>query len=309
MGYYGAEAIHGEMARRRIRPLPSVRTINRILQRAGAFDARHRTRRPAPPSGWYLPDVAAGRAELDSFDVVEGLVIKDGPQVEVLNGVSLHGGLVASWPVADAVTARFVTGVLISHWKEFGRPDYAQFDNDPIFQGAQVHPNVVGRVSRMCLSLGVVPVFAPVAEQGFQGMIESYNGNWQAKVWARFRFGSLREVEGQSQRFVTALRRHRAGRIESAPDREAFPKAWRLNLQEALRGRMIYLRRTDESGTVEMLGQRFVVDRLWPHRLVRAEVDLDSQVIRFYRLRRRDPTDQPLLNQIKHHIPNRRFHE
>ena len=79
-------------------------------------------------------------------------------------------------------------------------------------------------------------------------MIESYNGWWQAKVWSRFRFGSLREVEGQSRRFVTALRRHRASRIESAPDREAFPNAWKLNLQEALRGRMIYLRRTDESG-------------------------------------------------------------
>ena len=140
-------------------------------------------------------------------------------------------------------------------------------------------------------------------------MIENYNGNWQAKVWARFRFGSLREVEGQSRRFVTALRGHRASRIESAPDREAFPNARKLNLQEALRGRMIYLRRTDESGTVEMLGQRLVVDRLWPHRLVRAEVDLDRGVIRFYRLRRRDPSDQPMLNQIKHRIPNRRFHE
>jgi hypothetical protein len=58
-----------------------------------------------------------------------------------------------------------------------------------------------------------------------------------------------------------------------------------------------------------MLGQRLVVDRLWPHRLVRAEVDLDRGVIRFYRLRRRDPSDQPMLNQIKHRIPNRRFHE
>ena len=84
-----------------------------------------------------MPDLAQAAAELDSFDLVEGLVIKDGPQVAVLNGVSLHGGLVASWPVADAVTARFVTDALIAHWKDFGRPVYAQFDNDPIFQGAQ----------------------------------------------------------------------------------------------------------------------------------------------------------------------------
>ena len=60
---------------------------------------------PRPPRGWYLPDVASKRRELDSFDIVEGLVIKDGPQVEVLNGVSLHGGLVVSWPMVATVTA------------------------------------------------------------------------------------------------------------------------------------------------------------------------------------------------------------
>jgi hypothetical protein len=31
----------------------------------------HRQRRPAPPQGWYLPDLADGKAELDSFDFVE----------------------------------------------------------------------------------------------------------------------------------------------------------------------------------------------------------------------------------------------
>ena len=38
-----------------------------------------------------------------------------------------------------------------------------------------------------------------------------------------------------------------------------------------------------------MLGRRFEVDATWPHRLVRAEVDLDAGRIRFYALRRREP--------------------
>jgi hypothetical protein len=48
-----------------------------------------------PPLGWYLPAVATREAELDSFDVVEGLVLEGGPQVEVLTGITVHGGLVA----------------------------------------------------------------------------------------------------------------------------------------------------------------------------------------------------------------------
>src|SRR5262249_29216201 len=151
-------------------------------------------RRPPPPIGWYLPEVASKRWELDSFDVVEGLVIKGGPQVEVLNGVSVHGGLAASWPVEASVTAKIV----VEHWRQFGLPGYAQFDNDTIFPGPHAHPDVVGRVSRLCLSLGVVPGFVVPREFGFQATIEGYNGTWQAKVWARFEHTSLLGLQERS---------------------------------------------------------------------------------------------------------------
>src|SRR4051795_4095621 len=105
LGAIGAEAIRNALVERGVAEPPTLRTINRILARRGALDGRKRTRRPPPPKGWYLPEVAKAKAELDSIDIVEGLVIKDGPQVEVLNGVSLHGGLVVSWPVASPVTA------------------------------------------------------------------------------------------------------------------------------------------------------------------------------------------------------------
>ena len=309
LGFHGAEAIHEALKGRRIEPLPSVRTINRILERRGVLDGQKRLRRPAPPPGWHLPEVASKRRELDSFDVVEGLVIKDGPQVEVLNGISLHGGLAASWPVEASVTAKLVVESLIEHWRASGLPGYAQFDNDTIFQGTHAHPDVIGRVSRLCLSLGVVPVFVVPHEFGFQSMVENYNGTWQAKVWARFPHGSLSDLRGHSQRYVTALRRHRADRIESAPRRGAFPKCWHLNLQARPRGRIIYLRRTSATGTVEVMGRSFEVDLHWLNRLVRVEVDLDEDKIRIYRLRRREPKDQPLLKELPHHIRKRGFSE
>jgi putative transposase len=309
LGYQGAEVIHEALKARQVEPLPSVRTINRILERRGALDGRRRLRHPPPPSGWHLPEVASKRQELDSFDVVEGLVIKGGPQVEVLNGISLHGGLAVSWPVPASVTAKLVVESLIEHWQACGLPGYAQFDNDPIFQGPHAHPDVVGRVSRLCLSLGVVPVFVVPHEFGFQSMIENYNGTWQGMVWARFEHRSLSDLQGHSQRYVTALRRHRASRIESAPQRHAFPAGWRLNLQARPQGRIIYLRRTSAVGTVAVLGQSFEVDPHWPNRLVRVEVDLDQATIRIYRLRRREPQDQPLLRELHHHIKNKKFFE
>ena len=309
LGFFGAEAILEALRARGVEPLPAERTIYRILRRRGVLDGRHRVRRPPPPPGWYLPEVARRGRELDSFDIVEGLVIKGGPQVEVLNGVSLHGGLVASWPRGESVTAKFVVECLVEHWRQFGLPGYAQFDNDTVFQGPHVHPDVIGRVSRLCLGLGVVPVFVPPREPGFQAAIENYNGSWQAKVWGRFEHADLDGLADRSGRHVAALRRHRADRIEAAPPRRAFPKRWRLNLQARLEGRMVYLRRTDAEGRAEVLGRAFEVDRHWAHRLVRAEVDLDAGAIRFYRLRRREPGDQPLLKEVVHRIPSKRFHE
>jgi transposase len=309
LGSHGAEAIQQALRARGLEAVPSIRTIGRILERRGALDSRKRVRRPPPPRGWYLPEVASRAVELDSFDVVEGLVIKDGPQVEVLNGVSLHGGLVASWPMAASVTAKAVTEALVEHWRVCGLPGYAQFDNDTIFQGTHARPDVVGRVMRLCLSLGVVPVFVPPREPGFQAMIEGYNGQWQAKVWARFTHGSLADLQEHSRLYVRAVRRRRADRIESAPERCPFPKAWRLNLQAHPHGRVVYLRRTNVSGAVDLLGRSFPVDIHWIHRLVRVEFDLATGRLRFFALRRREPVVQPMLSESCHHIPMRRFKE
>ncbi|MBV8612138.1 MAG: hypothetical protein JO034_32440 [Singulisphaera sp.] len=309
LGFFGAEAILNSLRARGVDPLPAERTIYRILRRRGALDGRHRVRRPPPPPGWYLPEVARRGEELDSIDIVEGLVLKGGPQVEVLNGVSLHGGLVASWPRGESVTSTFVVKCLVEHWRQFGLPGYSQFDNDTVFQGPHVHPDVIGRVSRLCLGLGVAPVFVPPREPGFQAAIEEYNGSWQARVWARFEHADLDGLIDRSSRHVAALRRHRADRIESAPPRRAFPKRWCLDLQAPLRGRIMYLRRTDAAGRAEVLGRSFEVDVRWVHRLVRAEVDLKAGTIRFYRLRRREPGDQPLIREVSHRIEYKPFCE
>ena len=309
LGAYGAQAIRQTLREQGLADVPSVRTIHRILQRRGALDSRTRVRRPPPPRGWYLPAVAGGEAELDSFDIVEGLVLKDGPQVEVFNGVSLHGGLPVSWPVVAPVTAKMTVTSLLAHWRQVGLPACAQFDNDMILQGTHRYPDALGRVIRVCLSLGVTPVFVPPREMGFQAAIESYNGWWQARVWLRFHHASVADLCDRSGRHVTALRRHRLARIEAAPERRSFPAGWQLDLQATPQGRLIYLRRADGQGGVEVLGQRWQVSENWPHRLVRVEVDLSGERLRFYTLRRREPKSQPLVLEVPYQLPPRRFQE
>jgi hypothetical protein len=308
LGEYGADAIYRELLVRGVRKPPSIRTIGRILDRRGALDPRRRLRFRAPPAGWYLPDVVSGGSELDACDVIEGLSLEGGPHLDVLTAISMHGALADAWP-SLGVSAKSVVACVMQRWRTAGLPRYAQFDNDVRFQGPRQHRDAIGRVSRTCMALGVTPVFAPPREPGFQAHIESFNGQWQAKVWNRFHFESLEALLEQSGRYVSAHRRRHAARSEGAPKRRHFPAGFELDLQVHPRGTLIFLRRTDDQGQVELMGRTFQVDRHWCHRLVRSEVDLRRGCIRFFSLRRRDHTLQPLLHEIAYELPRRSFQD
>jgi len=162
-------------------------------------------------------------------------------------------------------------------------------------------------VIRLCLQLGVTPVFAPPRETGFQAAIESYNGRWQAKVWNRFEHVDRQTLIERSDRYVAACHKNAARYIEAAPDRRPFPQDWQLDLEQPLAGRVIYLRRTNEQGQVRLLGRTYPVSSHWCHRLTRCEVDLSAGRIDIYRLRRREPSVQPLLQTIEYQPPDKPF--
>jgi hypothetical protein len=306
LGEFGAAAIHRALVERGLKKIPSLRTIGRVLLRRGALDGRRRVRRPPPPKGWYLPPVVARQAELDSFDFIVDLRLRGGAPVNILTGISLHAGLSAAW-VRPSWTAKITAEMLIEHWKEHGLPNYAQFDNDTIFCGARQFRDSFGRVIRLCLQLGIIPVFAPPHESGFQALIENFNGRWQVRVWLRFFHEDHQAIQDCSDRFTRAMHQRAAPRIEAAPPRRLFPMMWKPDYQRPLEGTVIYLRRTNDRGEVEVQRRTYLIDPLWNHRLVRAEVDLSNHKIHFYRLRRKEPDDQPLIRTVAYVPPTKRF--
>lgn len=305
LGEYGAEAIASALATVKQPVVISRATIYRVLERRGALDAVRRQRRPAPPKGWYLPRLARGKAELDSFDFIEDLKIVDGPLVCLLTGISLHGALADAWVMRQRRTTSTIEA-LLGRWRADGLPDYAQFDNDNVFQGAHHHPDAVGRVTRLCLALGVIPVFAPPREPGLQNAIEGFNGLWQSKVWQRHHCPTVAALRRVSATYIKAHRAKTAHRRDLGLARRLVPKDFTWDPTVPLRGSMIFIRRSDEHGAVNLLARGYPVDPNWPHRLVRCEVDFTHRRIRFYALRRRDPSDQPLLHEVIYSHPSTR---
>ena len=302
LGEYGAAAIQRALQADGVAQPPTIRTIGRILARHGCVDGRQRQRRPSPAPGWHLPEVAAREAEVDLFDVLEDLKLAGGPLVDVLTGTSLHGSLCAAWPLRTASTERILP-CLMAHWQAVGRPAYAQFDNDTRFQGPHQHPDVFGRVVRLCLQLDVTPVFVPPREFGLQNAIEHFNGLYTAKVWRRFFFRSIAALARHTARYLEVRRQRLASRIEHAPRRKPWPARWRFQPRILPARRVIFIRRTNAHGQIVLLGHSWIVDPLWCHRLVRAELDLGQEQITCFALRRRAPSDQPLLRVLPYRYP------
>jgi hypothetical protein len=234
------------------------------------------------------------------------LKIAQGPLVSVLTATSLHGALPDSW-IMERMGAQPTLQALRERWWREGLPTYAQFDNATIFQGAHQVADTVGRISRLCLALQVIPVFAPPREPGFQNAIEGFNALWQSKVWQRHHCPDVESLVAVSERYIAAYRAKTTLRRESAPSRRPFPRRFELNLDAPLKGTMIFVRRSDDNGNVHLLGRPFLVGDHWRHRLVRCEVNFIHRQIRFYALRRRDPDCQPLLTNLPYHRSHKPF--
>jgi hypothetical protein len=56
-------------------------------------------------------------------------------------------------------------------------------------------------------------------------------------------------------------------------------------------------------------GQTWPLGQLWPNRLVRCEVDLDKDKIRFFTLRWKEPTSYPQILEVDYRLPNRDFQD
>jgi hypothetical protein len=291
LGEYGAAAIRHRLLADGCEHVPCERTIHRILER-NALVTVGRQRRPPPPVGWYLPTVASGQHELDSFDFVEGYALAGGRHFDVLNGISLWGNLSVSNVLPRGATWSTTLEAISSHWLRRGAPHVGQFDNDSIFQGSHGHFGNLGRIVHACLCLGVIPVFAPPREIGFQAKIEAFNRRWQDVVWRRRRFRSYAQLQQATDRFVDAHHAKHCATIERVERRPVPP------LHEAripVVHTVTLLRRSDAHARVELLHQRFQLPSWWQHRLVRCEISLLEQSLRCFALRRKTPDEQPLL--------------
>jgi len=174
--FSGAQAIHWEMEELGVYPLPSIRTINRILsrhslthRRTGKYEAKG-TAYPA------LPSVKVNQTHQADF---VGPCYLKGPvrfySLNVIDTATVRCGL----SPAPSKVSQFMIDGFWAIWKRMGMPNNLQVDNAMSFFGSRRHPRGMGPLIRLCLHHGIEPWFIPMAEPWRNGMIENFNDRYQ----------------------------------------------------------------------------------------------------------------------------------
>lgn len=174
--FCGAQAITWEMEDLGVSPLPSLRTINRILHRE---DLTHRRTGRYEPKGKKYPQLCAGNAnEAHQTDYVGPCYLRGPVRFYSLNSVDVATGRCAVTPVLSKAGQETVDAIW-SHWCRLGIPEHQQVDNEAVFYGSRRYPRGMGILIRLCLANGVEPWFIPPAEPWRNGVVEKFNDHYR----------------------------------------------------------------------------------------------------------------------------------
>jgi transposase InsO family protein len=266
----GAPVILAELKALGTRPLPSERTIERVLERNGLTAPRVRLA-PLLPRQEYPGPQARASNQLHQVDLVGPIYLQgSGHRYYIWVGKDAFDGAVCL-RLAYSRRMSEVLWFLGECWKDLGLPEQAQFDNARELAGWGPAARTLSRVIRLCLRFGVGPVFIPAGEPQFNGSVENFNGWFQEPLLQR-RFrrpGDLRRELARLQAAVNTQHahprlggqtpaQHRRGlRLRKLPARFVAPTE-RLPLAE---GRITFIRRVSVSGTVTVLSQKYRVGK------------------------------------------------
>jgi transposase InsO family protein len=288
--FCGAQAIRWHLEDWNVRPMPSESTIARILRRN---DLTHKRTGRYRPKGVPYPAPAAEKPnDVHQADFVgpRAMSPKSGsPKFYSLNCVDLVTGRCAIQPVTRGKSG--MNDAFWAIWRRLGLPRYLQVDNEMTFYGSPAAPHTVGPLIRLCLPLGVEPVFAPAREPWRNGVVEKFQDYWNKRLWLTGDFGTVKELRVASLKLEERHNRHwRYSKLGGKtplktlaamnaelrfPPLPRRPKDFGSVRPEAGRYHLIRFIRGD--GKLDVFSEKFIVDPDLCYEYVWATVDVAKE--------------------------------
>ena len=201
LSYIGAQAVQARLRKKKVKPLPSISSIERVLRRAGMT----RPHKPVQTSAITYPHLHPTAAQqLIQVDIVTHY-LPGGSCVACFNAIDV----VSRYPIGQQFLSRRsqdAAHFLIQVWQELGISTFTQVDNEGCFSGGFTHPGVLGKVLRLALFVGTELVFSPFYHPESNGSVERFHQDYNQNVWNKFELRDLQAVRHHSPGFFEAYR-------------------------------------------------------------------------------------------------------
>lgn len=282
LSYIGAHAIRGCLRKQRIKPLPSITSIERELRAAGMTKPRNSQQ----SDKIEYPHVQAREPhQLVQVDIVPRY-LPGGPCVACFNAIDV----VSRWPTGrQYLSKRSMDAInfLLEVWRDLGIPTYTQVDNESCFSGGFTHPGVLGKVLRLALLVGTELVFSPIRHPESNGYVERFHQDYTKNVWDKIDLPDLNAVHRHSPRFFDAYRQslhhsalggyapqemHKLGRTRKLPVNFTPPTKLPLTV-----GKVHFIRRVSQDRQIMVLNLKWNLPSTQPDQGVWATLQFTPQ--------------------------------
>jgi transposase InsO family protein len=289
----GAEAIHYELRELGVVPLPPSRTIHAWLKQAGMVKERKaKARKRSNPTYPILACKAVN--DVHQLDLKGPFYLKGSAQKHYLATLRDAYGKKVSVGVLLDKKMETIIDFLVGSWQKIGRPKRLQMDNGLEFRGSNRYPRSLGKLLRVCLDLGVEPIFIPTHEPWRNGVIENLNGLVNRLLLQAQHFETDRQLERETHKLETSINTtHRLPALDGKTPREFAAKAqirsmpseynWRKRDLRLLKSNVSYIRLVRRSGRITLTANdKFLIGKKHKWQYVLARVDVRTKKLNIY---------------------------
>lgn len=296
----GAFNISWHLSQQGIKP-PAIRTIDKILKRNDLV--RKHPRYQSKNIDYPALQVIHSN-HLHQFDVVGPRYLKADGRFYSANIIDAYDRRISINPMRRQTKAD-VTNALIHSWQTLGIPAHLQMDNKLPSRGSNRYPHSFGVVIRLCLYLGIQPVFIPIKEPWRNGIIEHFQNVFDKKFFRTQYFKNFSILAQQAKCFeIFHNQNHRYSTLKGKTPLEkktgnlkllspdfAIPR--KLTITP---GYIHIIRFIRSNRILDIFGEKFSMPMEVEYEYVKATIDIAKETLSIYH-------DSKLVDEYDYPLP------
>ena len=277
----GALNIKWHLEEQGLTSLP-ISTINSVLKRNSLV----KKRKKYEPKGVDYPALKATCSNfMHQFDVVGPRYLKTDGRFYSANAIDAYDRRCCINPIRRQ-TKTDIMASLLRCFRLLGIPEYLQMDNKLPMRGSNRYPHSFGLVIRLCLFLGIQPVFIPIGEPWRNGIIEKFQDVFDKSFFRSQYFKNFYHVVSQAKGFESFHdKNHRYSTLEGKTPAEKIngdlrylPQDFKVPSRLGISAGYVHLVRFIRSNRIlDVFGEKFAMPVELEYEYVWVTIDTEDE--------------------------------